>query len=113
MEKSLPIKDNTLKIDSLELLIRFIMKCKNEIQNDRARAEFVTSCADIVSAVYYYRKFPNVNDFINKYLKDKENYFQLQWTRTTWASLSKMTEHEISDLVINQICFIDNSEEGQ
>lgn len=100
---------STLEIDSFELLIRFLQKCKNDIEKDGPRSDFISACADIVTAVYYFRKHPNVNDFIEKYLKDKENYLQLQWARTTWDKLSKMTNIEISDLVIKQIQIIDNS----
>lgn len=111
MEKNTYLQKNSLEIDSLELLIRFLLKCKNDAHKNEHKSKFISSCADIVAAVHYYRRYPNVNDFISKYLKDKENYFQLQWARVTWASLSKMTEAEISNLVINQIYLVDNSEE--
>ena len=111
MENKPSLQKSPLQVDSLELLIRFLIKCKQDAENDELRAKFISSCADIVAAVYYYRKFPNVNEFIEKYLNHKDAYLQLQWTRTTWASLSKMSDAEISDLVINQVQIVDNLEE--
>ncbi|MBI3590762.1 MAG: hypothetical protein HY094_05200 [Candidatus Melainabacteria bacterium] len=111
MEKEQSLQKNTLEIDSLELLIRFLIKCKSDAQKNESKSKTITSCSDIVAAVYYYRKYPNVNDFIQKYMKKKEDYFQLQWTRATWATLSKMSEPELSDLVMYQIQLVDNSQE--
>ncbi len=113
MEEQKYLQKDVLEIDSHELLIRFLLKCKNDSRSDNSKATAISSCADLVTAVYYYRRYPNVNDFIEKYLKNKENYFHLQWARTTWAELSKMTESEMSDLVINQIDMVDNSSEEQ
>ena len=113
MKKDLPAKQNTLFIDSLELLIRFILKCKNDVKRNKADVNLVSSCADIVSAVYQYRRYPNINKFIEKYLTGKEDYFKLQWARATWAKLSTLTEAEISELVINQIQLVDNSLQEQ
>ncbi len=113
MEDQKYLQKDVLEIDSHELLIRFLLKCKNDSRSDSSKSSAVSSCADLVTAVYYYRKYPNVNDFIEKYLKNKENYFHLQWARTTWTELSKMTEAERSDLVINQIYIVDNFSEEQ
>jgi hypothetical protein len=113
MEPNQSIQNNKLKIDSFELLIRFLQKCKNDSEANEARAPIISSCADIIAAAYYYRKFPNVNDFIEKHLKNKENYFYLQWARSTWSKFDKMTAAELGDLVINQILTIDNFEEDE
>lgn len=106
-------QNKTLEIDSFELLIRFLQKCKNTIEIDEPRAHFISACADIVTAIYYYRKYPYVNDFIEKHLKDKENYFQVQWARSTWRKLSKMTTAEMCELVIKQVQMIDNSDQDE
>ena len=112
MEKEQSLQKNTLEIDSLELLIRFLIKCKGDAQKNESKSKTITSCSDIVAAIYYYRRYPDVTDFIQKYMKSKEDYFQLQWARATWAALSKMSESEISNLVIYQIQLVDNSQEG-
>lgn len=98
------LQENTLEIDSHELLTRFVFKCKKD---ERVCA------ADIVSAVYYYRKYPGVNDFITKFLVNNQDYFQIQWVRSTWNKLSQMSQEELSELVINQINLVANSEEEQ
>lgn len=113
MDSNKSIQNNNLTIDSFELLIRFLQKCKSDSESNENRASVISSCADIIAAAYYYRKFPNVNDFIEKYLKDKEDYFYLQWARSTWAKFSKMTEPGLSEVVINQILTIDNFEEDE
>lgn len=100
------------KIDSMELLSRFVISCKNRA-HDKEFKSAALSYADIVTAVYYYRKYPSVDLFISEYLGDIKDYFLLQWVRVTWASLSKMTPLEISDLVINQITLVANSEEAE
>lgn len=110
MENNLPIKEETLEIDSNELLLRFIMRCTNNNENSQFSAS-VASSANLVSAVYYFRKYPDINEFLSKHLKDSKDYFLIQWTRTTWRKLSSMTEEEICELVINQISLVDNSEE--
>ena len=112
MENELSIQKNSLEIDSLELLIRFILMCQNEAKNNELKFS-LDSCIDIVTAVYYYRRYPNVNDFINAYLKENENYFKLQWVRMTWDNLSKMSEHELSNLVINQISLVAKLQKAQ
>lgn len=109
MENNLPVKEEGLEIDSNELLIRFIMRCTNNDSSEFAASK--SSSANLVSAVYYFRKYPDINDFLSKQLKESKDYFLIQWTRTTWAKLSSMTEEEISELVINQISLVDNSEE--
>lgn len=109
MENELQIQRSTLEIDSHELLIRFLLKCKNDVKSNEFRSPILCS-ADIVTAVYYFRKYPNINDFINKYLMNNHDYFLFQWVRTTWASLSKMSPEELSNLVINQISIVANSE---
>ena len=114
MDNELPIKQDELSqltIDDLELLTRFILKCKKEAENKEHKSHYMC-IADLVSAVYYYRKYPDVNEFITKYLANNSDYFQIQWVRNTWNKLSKMTEAELSELVINQIKLVDNFEEG-
>ena len=113
MDPNQSIQNNKLKIDSFELLIKFLQKCKSDSEANESRASIISSCADIIAAAYYYRKFPNVNDFIEKYLKNKENYFYFQWARSTWSKFGKMTDAELSNLVINQILTIDNFEEDE
>lgn len=110
MDKEPYLRENNLDIDSMELLFRFLQLCKEVVKKSGACSDTISSCADIVAAVYYYRRYPDVNNFIYKYLKNKENYFQLQWTRDTWARFSKLTETELSELVINQIYSVDNSQ---
>ena len=100
------------QIDSMELLSRFILNCKNRVHEGEFKSPAL-SYADIVTAVYYYRKYPDPNVFITEYLKDMKDYFLLQWVRATWASLSKMTPTEISELVINQITLVANFEEAE
>lgn len=114
MENKPSLQNNSLAIDSLELLIRFLMKCKNDVENNEPKSKFISTCADIVAAVYYYRRYPDINDFIDKYLKNNSNaYLQIQWARTTWSTLSRMSDTEISNLVINNIQCVDNLEEGE
>ena len=93
-------------------MTRFIFSCKN-IAEKCKEAEPVICSADIVTAVYYYRRYPNVNEFINNFFRSTQNYFQLQWLRSTWTTFSKMSEAELSDIVINQIMLVANSEEEQ
>ena len=111
MENNLPIQDNKLQIDSMELLTRFLIQCRADLKKNEDKALIINCCADLVTAVYYYRKYPNVNDFINKYLKNSTDYFHIQWVRTTWASFTKMSEEEVCNLVINQISTVANSDE--
>ncbi|OGI18696.1 MAG: hypothetical protein A3B68_03375 [Candidatus Melainabacteria bacterium RIFCSPHIGHO2_02_FULL_34_12] len=115
MENELPIHDqgNTLQADSLELLTRFLIQCKSDTESQSDRKEVVNSSADLVTAVYYYRRYSDVNEFISKYLKNNNDYFHIQWIRTTWDSLSKMSDAQISELVINQITIIANPDEEE
>lgn len=106
------LQGDTLEIDSLELLIRFVIICKNLAENNELKSQLLGS-ADIVSAVYYYRKFPNVEDFINLFMKNTGEYFQIQWARKTWAEFSRMSHAELSELVINKISFVANLEKEQ
>lgn len=106
-----PIKD-PLSIDSFQLLSKFITQCK-EISKDHDYYPTPLCSADILTAVYYYRIFPNVNEFIEKIYKSRSNYFQLQWIRSTWQKLSRMNEPELSELVINQISSVANFNEQQ
>lgn len=112
MENNLSLQKETLNIDSHELLLRFILKCKKESENNENK-DLLTSAADLVTAVYYYRKYPDADNFISQYLSNSQDYFQIQWVRRTWANLSKLTPDEHSNLVINQISLVANSEEEQ
>jgi len=105
MENKLYLLSDAKVIDSGELIIRFIYHCKSFSEKNTNETPLL-SFVDIVTAVYYYRKYPNVDDFISKYLKHNKDYFFLQWVRSTWATLSKMTEEEMSNLVINQIAIV-------
>ena len=111
MENNLPIRDNQLQIDSMELLTRYLIQCKSELKKNKDYALLINYSAEIVTAVYYFRQYPDINEFINKYLKKRNDYFYIQWIRTTWASFGKMSEEEISNLVINQIPTVANSED--
>ena len=108
MEKE--INANNLKVDSMELLNKFILSCKERAQTSESRSALL-SYADIVTAVYYYRMFPDVEEFIQKYLKGCADYFLIQWVRNTWASFEKMSPEEICNLVINQITLVTSSDE--
>ncbi len=96
-------RNNILKIDSDELINRFIEICKNKVANNKDSQAATLCTADIVTAVYYYRRYPDVNEFISNYLSNTQDYFQLQWVRSTWTALSKISEVELSNIVINQI----------
>lgn len=90
------------KINPFELLNNFVTECKNIVKNDNYYPTSLCS-ADILTAVYYYRLYPDVEHFIEDIFKFKNNYFQLQWVRSVWSRFSNMTDVELSDLVINQI----------
>ena len=109
MGNELNTQGNTLEIDSLELLVRFIIMCKNRAEESELKLHFIAN-ADLVSAVYYYRKYPNIDDFLNIHMKDNADYFQIQLARQAWAEFSIMTQAELSDFVINKISLVDNSE---
>ena len=113
MENELSLNQDTLKIDHFEILSRFIINCKQRSSQETTFKLLLYCSADIAAAVYYYRKYPDVNKFISECLKNSCDYLQLQWVRSTWARLSSMTEEEMSDLVINQILLVANSEEEQ
>ena len=104
--------ENTSKINSLELLNRFIFECK-KIADKQEHYPLSLCSADIITAVHYFRKFPDVNDFFKNVYQNNKNYFQLQWVRSVWARFSKMTSLELSDLVINQITLVANLQEEQ
>ena len=96
---------NRKNVDSLQLLNRFVLDCK-ETTKDNDYYPTPLCCADIITAVYYYRKFPDVNYFIENVFRSKGNYFLLHWVRTTWDRFSKMTDEDLSNLVINQLIMV-------
>ena len=102
MENELPLKNEEVKVNSFELLTDFVSECKKIVRDDDYYPTALCS-ADILTAVYYYRLYPDVGYFIENVFKFKNNYFQLQWVRSVWSRFSNMTESELSDLVINQI----------
>ena len=106
-----PIKDS-FSIDSFQLLSRFVTECK-EVSKEHDYYPTPLCSADILTAVYYYRVFPDVTHFIEKIYKNRDNYFQLQWIRNTWNKLSNMNESELSELVIKQISSVTNFTEEQ
>ncbi len=112
MENELPIQSEEININSFELLSSFVSQCKQVIRNDDYYPTVLCS-ADILTAVYYYRLYPNVEYFIKNVFKFKNNYFQLQWVRATWQRFSEMTDVELSNLVINQIMLVAKLEEEQ
>ena len=112
MENELPIQKEGLKINSLALLSNFIAQCKKVAKNNDYYPTALCS-ADILTAVHYYRLYPDVEYFIENVFKFKTNYFQLQWVRSMWSRFSKMSEAELSNLVINQITLVAKLEEEQ
>ena len=112
MDNELTLHNNSLDIDSHELLLRFIFSCQNEKKDSELKMSLLSS-ADIVSAVYYFRKYPNVNDFLEACLKNSNDYFKIQWIRSTWADLEKLNPSGLSDLVIKQISLVANLEKEQ
>ena len=110
MENELPIQE--IKINGFELLSNFVTQCKKVTKNDDYYPTALCA-ADILTAVYYYRLYPDVEYFIENVFKFKHNYFQLQWVRSIWQRFSKMTEPELSDLVINQITLVAKLAEEQ
>lgn len=103
---------DTLEIDSFELLIRFIITCKNQAEKNESKA-YLMKFADIVSAVYYYRKYPNIEDFLRKYMSNGADYFHIRWAREIWSEFSKMSQAQISELVIKKISLVAKSEQEQ
>lgn len=112
MESELPIRNEQLKVDSFQLLSNFVSHCKQIVKNKDYYPTSLCS-ADILTAVYYYRLYPDVHYFIENVFKYRDNYFQLQWVRSIWSRFSKMTESELSDLVINQIALVAKLAEEQ
>lgn len=112
MENEMYMLQGSQNIDSMELLARFIYSCKSITKEGESKSPLLTY-ADIVTAVYYYRRYPKVEDFLAAFFSDSKDYFMIQWVRSTWSSLSKMTEEEICNLVINQITLVANSLEEQ
>ena len=110
MSKEQKLQKEPLVIDSLELLIRFLIICKNKAQNSEFKTQ-ILSCADFVTAAHYYLQFPNVDDFLNGYMTSDVDYFQIQLIRKTWMEISKLNQTELSDLVINRINFVANLDE--
>ena len=112
MENELPIQNEDIKINSFELLANFVSECKKIVRDDDYYPTVLCS-ADILTAIYYYRQYPDVKYFIENVFKFKDNYFQLQWVRAIWSKFSSMTEAELSTLVINQITLVAKLAEEQ
>ena len=110
MEQNLQSGNLSQNINSIELLTRFVSECKEASQGQDYYPISLCS-ADILTAVYYYRFFPDVDEFIELAFKSRNNYFHLQWVRSMWNKLSKMSEAEVSNLVIKQITTVANSPE--
>ena len=106
------IESEEIKVNSFELLSNFVSECKNIVKSDDYYPTTLCS-ADILTAVYYYRLYPDVEYFIENIFKFKHNYFQLQWVRSVWLRFSKMTDGELSELVINQITLVAKLAEEQ
>ena len=102
----------TFNIDSFQLLSRFVGECK-ELANGLDYYPHSLCSADIITAVYYYRVFPDADTFIEKAFKSSKNYFQLQWVRSMWAKFDDMSNEQLSTLVINQIGSVANLTEEQ
>lgn len=94
--------DETKGIDSLELLNRFTDAAKKDAE-DSELASSIISSIDIVTAIYYFRMYSSVEDFLQKHLSGSTDYFLLQWVRSTWDRFSKMSEEELSNLCIEQL----------
>ena len=95
MDHELEQRQN-LEIDSLELIVRYALICEES-----------GGCPDIVTAIYYFRRYPNVHDFINEHVKecsgDKNYETKVQWLKIIWTYLSTMGDMELSDLIIKEI----------
>ena len=105
MENELPIQSGEGKVNSFELLSNFVTQCKKIVKEDDYYPTTLCS-ADILTAVYYYRMYPDVEYFIENIFKFKHNYFQIQCVRDMWQRFAKMTDAELSELVINQITLV-------
>lgn len=112
MENELPIQNEEIKINSFELLSNFVSQCKKIVRDGDYYPSALCS-ADILTAVHYYRLYPDVEYFIEHIFKFKNNYFQLQWVRSIWSRFRAMSEAELSNLVINQITLVAQLEEEQ
>ena len=112
MDNELQSKNKSLSIDSLELLSRFVSECKETSKKHDYYPTPLCS-ADILTAIYYFRIFPDINEFLEKIYKCKNNYFQLQWVRSMWQKFNKLNEQEVSELVIKQINSVANFTEQQ
>ncbi len=110
MENEFPVQSEEVTINSFELLTNFVAQCKKTVRNNDYYPTALCS-ADILTAVYYYRLYPEVDYFIANVFNFKHNYFQLQWVRSVWSRFNKMTEAELSELVINQIALVAKLEE--
>ena len=104
IENELPIQKE-IKINPFELLSNFVSQCKNIVGGDKYYPTALCS-ADILTAVYYYRLYPDAQYFLDNIFKLKHNYFQIQWVRSIWQRFAKMTDAELSELVINQITLV-------
>ena len=105
IENELSVQSEEVEINSFELLAGFVSECKKIVREDDYYPTVLCS-ADILTAVYYYRLYPDVEYFIENVFKFKHNYFQLQWVRSIWLRFGKMTDAELSELVINQIILV-------
>lgn len=112
MENELPIQSEQIKINSFELLSNFVSECKKIIRDGNDYPTALCS-ADILTAVYYYRLYPDVEYFLENIFKLKQNYFQMQWVRSIWSRFGKMTDAELSEIVINQIILVAKLTEEQ
>ena len=65
MENDLSLDQDALKIDQSEVLIRYVASCRKLSEESKFKIS-LTCSADIVAAVYYYRKYPDVNKFISE-----------------------------------------------
>ncbi len=104
----LPIHQETLNINSHELLVKYVLASTEDGQNCDGSKKELISAANTVSSIYYFRKFPNVEDFIRVHLAKCNDYFLIQWVRNTWLELGAMTSEELSELVINKLTSVDN-----
>ena len=112
IENKSPVQSEEIKVNLFELLSGFVSECKKIVKEDDYYPTTLCS-ADILTAVYYYRMYPDVEYFIENIFKFKHNYFQLQWVRSIWSRFSNMAEAELSELVINQITLVAKLEEEQ
>lgn len=110
MGNEVDFKQGQLNVDSFELLVRFILECKDKVEKDDSAYPLFDS-ANLVTAVYYFRKYADVNEFLEQFVKSSNDYFQIQWIRSAWTRFSNMSQEELSNLVINQISSIDKVHE--